>query len=357
MLVERRDRRGNIVIIFGASLTAILLIGALVMDISWARVARIQTQQAADAGAHAGASQLDETTAGIYKADTLALAVTEDHAFGGASVEASTTTAGFWDASAKTFTPVSDPTLANAYHVTATRPDLAGFFGRAAGIESMTIQSEATALVNYRGAGGVACYMPLAMPKCLVDLAGGKEGLDDFDLALNNANVDTVGYGLVNQSVSASNVRSQINSSGFCGDGAVEAGENVGLMNGQTRPVLSAILDLIVASPTVWNPAVWGEMPAQDVSSTVPVLKYGRIVEGPIIVFEDNSTTCGSDSQFNQAHPIVAFVWAAVYDVNDGGASTGMLKVRLDTSKRVMGTRPGGEDLGMMVGGSGTLVQ
>lgn len=357
MRINRLHRRGNLSMIMGVSIMSLLLIGAVVIDVAWARVARIQTQQAADAGAHAGASQLDGTNAGMAEANSLADVVVAAHSLAGEELSATTRTAGVWDAESRSFTESSDLSEINAYKVRASRPGLGTFLGGVTGLTSVNIQSEATAIVNHRGAGGVACYLPLAVPQCVVNLAGGKVGLDNYNLTLGNATSDTVGWALINSGVNATTLNRQINSGG-CADGEIEVDDPVNLNNGQITSVLTNLVTAIGNSSTWWDASVWGALPARQGNSSISVANYGRVIEGAIIVFDDGNSGCDGNAQFNQSKPIVAFVWAALYDVvNSGGAANRTVRLRLDTSNRVYGTRPGGTDLGITVPGAGLLVE
>jgi hypothetical protein len=91
--IVRNQRRGNYAAFFGISCLVLLGFTAIGIDSGWQRIAMTQLHNAADAGAHAGAMQLDGTLEGIERAVERAIDVTNANLVHGYSVAIDTTTA------------------------------------------------------------------------------------------------------------------------------------------------------------------------------------------------------------------------------------------------------------------------
>lgn len=118
---RQNARSGNFALLFGVSMIGILGFAALVIDISYLRIAAIQAQNAADAGAHAGLvslrSERDEASA-----ETVAeYVINMNLVAGDAVVVDSQTTIDFgqWDFSTRTFDTAA--AYNNAIQVTVAR--------------------------------------------------------------------------------------------------------------------------------------------------------------------------------------------------------------------------------------------
>lgn len=116
-----RARGGNFAVLFGVSLIAILGFAALVIDVSYLRLAALQAQNAADAAAHAGLVSLrmerDEAAA-----EDVAEAVLNMNVVAGQVVHVDTQTFidfGQWDFNSRSFDTLAD--YNNAIQVTVAR--------------------------------------------------------------------------------------------------------------------------------------------------------------------------------------------------------------------------------------------
>jgi hypothetical protein len=98
-------------------------------------------------------------------------------------------------------------------------------------------------------------------------------------------------------------------------------------------PALNAIAREITSSDTSWSTSNWGTMPSRASGSAVPAADYGGTLEGPILVFDDD-TYCSSSGggSWNRTKTVAGFVWGSVYDVvSSGPASQRSIHVRLST--------------------------
>jgi hypothetical protein len=71
-----------------------------------------------------------------------------------------------------------------------------------------------------------------------------------------------------------------------------------------------------------WNTSAWGTIPARSSNSAVTAARYGHIISGPMVVFQDTSyCSSGGSGPLNGVKPISGFVYAAIYDVVATGGS------------------------------------
>jgi hypothetical protein len=123
---------------------------------------------------------------------------------------------------------------------------------------------------------------------------------------------------------SSSVLSAQFNSlSGGCSGGAtMTAGNNVYLNNGMISAVTQTVATYLNSTATdVWDTADWGAIPARMSGSAVTASRYGHVIAGPMVVFEDTSYCSGGGSgALNGVKVIKGFVFAAVYDVKSSGS-------------------------------------
>ncbi len=361
----RRSRRGNAVILVALSCVTLIAFAAVTIDLGYARLVHLQLEHTSEAAAHAGSMRLDGTTAGMAAARATALALAAANPAAGEALAldanegndpSGDVVLGTWDDDADAFTPSDDPALVDTVQVRARIPSLGLFVAPVGlGIDTTPVSAMARAVALRGGAGEVDCYLPLAMASCLVDRYT-VPGLEDVTLKLSPAGIDNVGWGRANGSPDANWSREQILE---CqGDAPATIGDPVGLQNGATSSVLSAIAAAIADSSTTWRRDLWGVQPPRARGSGVPASRYGRTLEGPILVFEGGPSYCtGSGGAYNQDEPLVGFVWAAIYDVVPTGANKN-LRLRLDTSTTFeVGTGSGGPDYGVVADLPPRLVQ
>lgn len=341
------SRRGNVAVKVALFSVVLLSMAALGVDLPYARVVRLELEQAAEAAAHAGAARLDRTDAGITAAYTTARAVGLANAAAGAPVDPDTIETGVWDGT--TFTASSDAVTVNAVRVATSRPELSLFFSPAAfGRDTVAVGGRSVAYRERGGASEVTCYLPLALPSCLVD-EWGMDALQDRVISLNPPGADNVGWGRIGASPNARWTRDQL---GDCeASGSAEAGDTVGLQNGMAVNAIGAVADAIAASSTTWDANVFGTQPARMGGSSISASDYGKTLEGSVLVFESGPEYCeDSGGQFNGSHPLRGFVWVAIYDVrNTGRAEERTLKLRVDgTREHEVEGEAGGEDMGVI---------
>lgn len=353
-----RRRRGGVVIIVALVLGVLLGFLALVIDLGYARVVSTQIQMNAEAAAMAGGMKLDGTDEGLENAVAAAMTYAELNPVAGktVSIDAADVQTGVWDGA--DFTASTDAAEVNALRVTPRVDDVSAFFSKVAfGGDDMTMTGQATTTREFGGAGGVSCYLPVAIPSCLLESRYSTSSIVNVDLKLAPSGIDSMGWARVGGSPNASWTRSQILNCEADGEAAI--GDDVGLQNGVVTSALSALATAVSSSSTTWDTSLWGPMPAQASNSSITASKYGNTFEGPIVVFEDDSYCTGSGGSFNGTEVISGFVWGAVYDVvNKGAASGKTIKMRLDTQNTYSddSTRGGGPDYGITYAGSPTFV-
>jgi hypothetical protein len=154
------------------TMVALLGVGALAADIGNLYVARNQLQNAADAGALAGARVLyvNDGTAVNPGANAIASAAAAANQSQGAAAEVVSVERGHWSFATRTFTPNDsllptdlwnatteeldvDPNFINAVRVRTARnaTPVQSFFGRVLGFNSYAVQTQAVAYIGYAG--------------------------------------------------------------------------------------------------------------------------------------------------------------------------------------------------------------
>lgn len=349
----RSGRRGAVVIIIALLLTVLLGFAALVVDLGYAGSVEAELQAATDAAAHSGAMQLDGTEAGVDEAYEVAEQLGAANHAGGESVEldggsgsGSEIATGYWDADSRSFTEVADPATTNAVQVEARRAALPAWFSAVAfGRDALEAASSAVAIQRTEGAGAVSCYLPLAVPECLITDRYGAD-VNDHDLVLNPAGIDNVGWGRVAGSPNASWLRDMFED---CeADGTVSVGDQVGLDNGVKTSVLQAIADEVEDASTYWDSDLWGPLPAQRSRSGIDSSAYGNTLEGPVLLFSDPDY-CAYGGSFTGDETVSGFAWAAIYDVvTTGPVADRNIVARLEVLDEYdLGDEGGGPDYGV----------
>lgn len=351
--MQDRSRKGNLVIGLAIALTTVMAVGALVVDLGYARVVHAQLQDGADAAAHGGVAYLDGTEEGLDAARQAAVALAAMNVAAGNPIrlDANDQNAadgdvviGFWDWEVSEFVPSLDPDDADAVLVRARDADVATFFGSVAfGSGGLAASADSIAVMPPpTPAGAVECYIPLAVPDCMFDDYPGQT-IIDVDMVLNPDNMDNVGWALMGEDpTSARALRDQIDDCGSSGE--VTTSDIVDLNNGELTNVLRTLGDAVLDSDTTWDSEIYGEMGDPYSKSYVTNFGgWGNTFEGPIIVF-DGGDDC-DEVKFNQEAEVTGFVWAAVYDVRSSGpAADKNIKVRLNTAEEFdYGTGGGGE--------------
>lgn len=347
-----RNRRGNI--ITTVLLVPVLLgVGSVSVDLGQAFVSRTQLQNVTDLSSRSAVGLLDGTSQGMTDAVEAALAVARANDVLGQEVlvdEGDVLTGTWVDGS---FVQSTDPTVVDAIRIQARSETPVFFADLLLGVSSIPVSTLSISVNEEGGAGAVDCWLPLAIPDCVLDSTP-EADLQDMELTFSPAGIDNVGWARLasDGNASASWVRHQL---ADCETGGtVMVGDLLWLNNGLHNTNLMTIDSMLEASSTTWNASVYGELPAQMSNSSVSSSDYGQIVEGPILVFEGDSRYCSGNGKWNDKDVVVTgMVWAAIYDVasHGGGAASKNVKVRLDLDREhQVGTDTGGTDYGVIAG-------
>lgn len=353
----RARRQGNHALAFLLVFMVLIGFASLVIDLNFQRTVKLQLQHGVESAAHAGAAYLERTSEGlrfsretaqdmglmaVVNGDPLVLDQTSNSSATG------TTATGIWDGA--TFTPSVDHEQVNALRVEAHVDVSTLLAGVAFGRDALGANSRAIALLpDPQGAGGVDCFLPLAVPDCLL-YEYSVEDLPDLEIHLNPAGVDTGGYANPTGVVNAAFVRDQLRN---CeNSGYVQVGDNVNLQNGEVVDGYRAIANAVESSSTFYNTSVFGPLPARHSGSAINVQLYGRTLEGPVILFDGGPEYCeGRGGSFNGSERITGFIWASIYDVKTSGAHNvdRNIWMRLDSvTPRRISDQGGGLDAGIL---------
>lgn len=371
-------RRGSIVVLLAVVLVVLAGFVSLAVDVGYLRVAKAQLQVASDSASMAGARVLDGTDAGIIAARAVAVSTAAYNPVLGQALtldqNASNDTdgdvvTGTWDTDTRSFTPSVDATEVNAVRINARREDIAaGFSSMAFGRESLAAGAQSTTHAGVPlGAGSVPWYLPFGLPSCIWDTYS-NDTIDDMTFVFSPAGVDNTGWGSIDGNPSASWVDDQLDSilpciTEYASTGAVtddcssiSVEDSVTLGNGMEAAALANVASAVDNGVT-YDADAFGPLPAQKGCSKIK--NYGKMIAGPIPVFQAPASYCVSGGAWNQTLPIAGFVWAAVYDVCSQGAASSKniyLKVDLDYQYDV-GTSYGGTNYGVTEDGPVVVVQ
>lgn len=325
-LYTRSMRRGNVSIQVALSLTLLIGVAAIVVDLGLGRYYRQQLSHAAEAGAHAGAAQLDGSIDGMAAAREMAAAVAAENAAAGAPVdldlnegndETGDIVLGYWDDG---FVPSTNALEVTTVKVIARRTGLATFFASVA-FDQATMTASDYAIAQAGGPSGVDCPIPLALADC--ELAAMQAGGCNQEIVLNSARVDNGAWGQLGTSQPNANYVRDAVRDGVCVDGG-EVGEQLTLNNGTIANGLSQVEYAINNSTETWNAAEWGDLPDQLPDSGVTA--YGNVYTGQVMVFDDPGNCVNTG--FTGTHPIVGYATAVLYDVVPTGGDK-QLRLRI----------------------------
>lgn len=319
MRLEPRPRRGFAAILFLLLLPVLFGAAAVSIDRAVLLVRDGETQNAADAMAHAASRQLDGTAAGLTRAQAAATRVAQLNMIGQAPLSFSRLTGpratlflGRYE-NGSFVVDTTNPRMVTAAKAVALRRDVPTVFGNIAFSET-ELMTERGAVALAGGVGRVDCPLPIAVPSCLLPEP---TGICNADLVFNADGNDNAGWARIGSSrPSGSSITDAITACGIPSAGTVDV---VSLNNGEINTALKALADAASASPTVWNTTKYGAMPAQSTRSGVT--RYGHVKEGYIIVFQDPQN-CSGTKYTGTNLPIVGFAKASVYDVDTKGAAS-----------------------------------
>lgn len=352
-------RRGGTILIVALCLTVLMGFLALVVDLGYSRLIRAQLQMGAEAASLAASQELNGTEEGMEAAVSAAITFAEQNTVGGEplAITSGDVELGVWDGT--DFTSSTDASAVNAARVNPTLDGVPTFFGKVAfESDDLTVHGKATTTKVFGGAGAVECFLPFAIPSCLLEDRYDLDTINYVDLTLKTSSAvfDTMGWARPGTTTpSATWIRSQILNCTY--DGETEIGDSIGLNNGAITTAMTALASEINNSDTSWDTDTWGTQPSRHTSSLVTAANWGKTLEAPIIVFEDD-TYCTTGGSFTGNEIISGFVWGAVYEVANGsGTSNKFVRMRLDTQNIYSyGTKDGGPDYGIIYEGAPTFV-
>lgn len=374
----RSRRRGASALIVALSLTTVGAVLAIVVDLGVARFLREQLQAGTDAAALAATRRLDGSAAMLAAARATAVEVGARNLALGEPITldanasndpAGDVVLGVWDAAAGTFTPDTDPTHVDAVQVRTRRDDVAASFALFFGREDYAAAAVSIAQRGKReGAGRVPWYLPFSLPLCEME-GHSAEQLMDMTFVVAPAGADTVGFGAVEATPSVAWLRSHVDAMLACmhewaDTGTVtqectqiHAGDHVNLQNGAQSASLT-YLSNAMSRGVPWDTDIWGALPPQHSTSSVPRSVYGTVLEGPIPVFSGGTGYCTASARWTETLPVVGFVWGVIYDVAANGAARNKnVWVRLDVSTVYdIGEWSGGTNYGITFFGAPVLV-
>lgn len=179
---RRRDERGSVVIFVVLALGALIGLAAWATETGRAWQVKSSLQSIADAAALAGVGNLlsaDFQTVDPTAARTEATSYGPQHKVLGdaLTIDDGDVATGSWDLDARSFTPLpgsTDPDVVRAVRVRTRRDDTANgpmptILGRAIGVDSVRVNSEAVAYWGFAGTGGPGVAdLPIAIDCCSI---------------------------------------------------------------------------------------------------------------------------------------------------------------------------------------------
>ena len=312
--------------------TVILGVGSLTIDLGYARTVQQQLQYVADAAALGAARSLDGTAAGIANAHGQARRVASANVVAGQALVLDANSGNTPDGDVVigawvegVFTPTTDSAVANAVHVRARAIGISTFFaGVAFGTDSLTAGARSTARAVSAPAGGVSCFLPVAVPLCELQNMG-KTG---------QTSVDNVAWVRPRSSPNLGWLGRQL--AACTADGPTTVADTAYLQDGVETALATHLTSAISAS------------------------HYGKTLEGPMIIFDGGPSLCApSGGNYTRDYPTVGYVWGAIYDLKAAGPTASRkLYVQADTTTlRALGTQAGGVTAGITVTASAVLVE
>jgi hypothetical protein len=347
-------RAGSIAVLGIVLLVAVVGFTALGVEGTLAWITRMELQNALDAGTKAGATFLDGTSGGITLAQQNAVTIANRNTAGGqvlsittADVETGVYTSGVG------FAPGGTPATVNALRIVHS-VDVGTSFASGA-FDTPVLRPTATA-IGLRaavGAGEADCFLPIAVPECVIEDLAGTGTLEDTMFVFGSSGVNNAAWvGDSTTTPSASWLQSQISSiaDGTCAGHTVSVGTDVGLNNGVVVPALDELDDAVESSTTTWSSSIWGSLPAQWSDSDIDPAKFGNVIEANIVMIDVPGWCDAGGGPLSGNAPVAGFVKGAVYDVHwqGGAAPTKRFGMRIDLTTLTEGTDAGGPNFGVV---------
>jgi hypothetical protein len=362
MPFAHQRRRGNAVF-FALSLTTLLGMAALAIDVGFLYASKADMQNALDAAALAGVGYLDGTDEGMEAAVDQAIAWAAKNQVMGEDLALSrgAIALGFLDESGA-FVTSNDPSVVDTLQIESNDHTASTFFAAAIfGVAQVPIGSRSAARrAGGAPAGSSSCFLPIALPDCILQEAGA----EDLTIQLNSDGNDNAAWANPFGPANASSTSDALQ--GICDRGTVEVGDPIQLNNGVINSALHTLTDVLNGTgneeTAAWDDATLGALPAPMNGSAVNGNAYGdHTLQGPIMLFaDDGGGACASNTKFNQSKPLTGFVWGVIYDVRStGGAKDKNIRVKLDlTNEYPVGNSTGGIDgANVTASGGGVLVR
>jgi Flp pilus assembly protein TadG len=328
---ETRSRKGSIVVIAGVSFTLLIGLAAVSIDLGRARVAKSELQYVADASSHAAVVLLDGTADGVTAATTMVNTIASQALVYGVAPTVDSVETGYWDGDSSTWTSTSDPAQVKGLKITLSATlNYIGFSKVAFGTTALTPRATGgSAKGSFSGsdaqepAGEVECYIPIAVPSCVIEQMMATNKTSETG-TWQPSTSNNVAWADQTSNPSSSVLSAQFNSlSGGCSGGAtMTSGGTVYLNNGMIAAVTSTVANFLnTAATDTWDTADWGAIPARMSGSALTASRYGHVIAGPMVVFEDESYCAGGGSgALNGTKTIKGFVFTAIYDVKSSGS-------------------------------------
>lgn len=197
----RSNERGAVIVLVAVMLVMLIGFASLVIDIGKLYKVRGELQNASDSAAHAGATELDRTAAGIARAREAAREYARLHFADQAPVEIDDADIifGHWNSQTRVFVPLGsdpiNPAIVNAVRVIDRREDASGnpvvlHLARLMGHTRADVRSDAIAV---SGGPDAECGFPMVVPDCSLDEAI-DEGTCDYCMTYQDNNSDNAGW-------------------------------------------------------------------------------------------------------------------------------------------------------------------
>jgi Flp pilus assembly protein TadG len=315
-----RTRSGNIAIQIALSMTVLLGVTAVVIDIGRGRVVKQQLKNASEAAAHAGAAQLDGTVEGIEAAREAAVAIAAENLAAGVSVTLDANdgnsptgdiVVGYWEDGA--FVPSTTPADATTVQVVSLRPDTATYFAGVA-FDTPTVDIGDFAIAQAGGPSAAGCPLPIALPDC--QLTNETGFICGADILLSNDRLDNGAWARIGGTqANASYIRASLDPTKCAA--ASDLGDLTTLNNGAVNSALAELGKAVNTYGVAWDTAAWGAIPAKSAGSVVN--PYGKALVGQIMVFDDPNNCNGT--KFTGTQSLVGYATIIVYDVANSGSN------------------------------------
>lgn len=331
-----RYRRGNISIVHALTAVTLAAFGAVAVDVSTARLARVESRNASEATSMAATRLLDGTAAGVARAREAGEAIGRANLVLGDNVNVAGTSGGVRGQlqlgyySGSTFiADESDPRRVTSARVLLPNVHSPTFLGNLAfARDHLTVQGRAGSAAG--GLAGSDCPLPIAVPDCGIPSAA----VCNLNVVFSPDTNDNGAWAMLGSSrPSGATVRDAIDHCSM----ASTIDDVVTLNNGSITSASQTLASAASNSADIW-PSEWGTQPAR--SSRSGVTRYGHIKKGQIIVFHD-AGQCASTKYNGSNLDVVGYLSVGVYDVDTTGAA-GDRRVKMHGFCQTVSGRPGG---------------